>query len=147
MGSLIIRDWNPEFDGAYPIPCDNDVEARGSLFFPEGKWIFLVLSEDAGLDLSPLEDLGPNDIQGLVIPATADDRAIEHIRGLLSLEQLILDDARITDSGLRHLRDLISLKELALRRTEWSCFPVLFSLGDPSTSSGQAFAPLRRSLS
>jgi hypothetical protein len=46
------------------------------------------------------------------------DEGLEHLRGLTSLQQLVLTNTQVTDAGLEHLRGLTSLQGLDLSSTK-----------------------------
>ena len=41
-----------------------------------------------------------------------------HLKGLTKLDQLILDDTKVTDAGLAHLKELTKLRYLSLSNTK-----------------------------
>ena len=48
------------------------------------------------------------------------DAGLVHLKGLTSLEGLVLNGTEITDAGLVHLKDLANLKGLNLQGTDVS---------------------------
>jgi hypothetical protein len=45
------------------------------------------------------------------------DAGLKHLKGLISLTCLALDDTQVTNAGMEHRKDLTSLKMLELNRT------------------------------
>ena len=94
--------------------------AIGEVEVPAGKKIKLSVSNDAQFDLSPLQNLGPNDLDTLNIEcpenfsANADVTMMPYIGKLTGLRSLTLFMVNISHRGARHLRNLRSLEELYL---------------------------------
>jgi len=90
-------------------------EAQGDVPTPEGKRTQLRVSEKGCKNLSPLADLGPNDLDELClyyIPAT--DGNMRHVGRLTGLKVLHLEMTNIGDDGLKQVRGMKSLERLYL---------------------------------
>jgi peroxiredoxin len=115
IGNLRVRDWGSTEPGDWTGLC----EARGDVTVPAGKELQLKIGPDYSGDFSPLADLGPTDLQELILNNTKiSDAELVHLKGLTSLEQLHLNKTLITDEGLIHLKELDQLKLLHVHDTK-----------------------------
>ena len=95
-------------------------EAMGDVSIPAGKQLALIVSPGGWKDLSPLANIGPDDLDMLVIkcprraPAKPDDKCLSYIAGLTGLKVLILEYTDISNEALRSLEQLKSLTQLSL---------------------------------
>jgi hypothetical protein len=115
MGELSVRDWSSTKTGGWTILG----EARGKVVVPAGKELRLKVPPDHSGDLSPLSEMGPSDLQSLVLNNTPiADAGLVHLKGLTSLETLHLENTQVGDEGLAYLKPLTSLKTLFLAGTQ-----------------------------
>jgi Leucine-rich repeat (LRR) protein len=115
MGKLSVRDWG----STEAEDWTDHGEARGDVAVPAGKELQLIVDPKHSGDLSPLADLGPTDLQELILNKTkVSDAELIHLEGLTSLEQLHLNKTLITDEGLVHLKELGQLKLLHVHDTK-----------------------------
>jgi len=90
-------------------------QARGDVLVPADKRLALRVPRSALSDLSPLSELGPNDLYELSLGYTsADDTAMPYISHLTGLRVLRLASTNITSKGMRHIKDMQSLERLTL---------------------------------
>ena len=147
MGTLYVSD----VDKAESISYDDWTrlcEATGSVTVPAGKVLKLVLSKDAGGDLSPLSVLGSDDLTRLECHRVEiDDEQLKHVSHMTGLRDLYLRSPEMLGTGLKYLANLKSLKSLDLGSTQvgdnelayLSNFPALESLnlwGARTTDAG-----------
>lgn len=147
FGEVAVVDWNKAETASI---ADSDmIEALGKIVIPAGKTLFLGTmssskpdSKRRPLNLSPLDSLGPKDVQGIHIAFTEvtpkelrrlnrfpalrelsftlcdfDDECLLPIGRLSQLRVLELPEGRLTSSGTKHLRKLTNLEKLDLYGT------------------------------
>jgi Leucine-rich repeat (LRR) protein len=96
-------------------------EARGDVTVPAGRWVSLIVSRaDSWRDLSPLLELGANDLYRLAIygsysggakPGNSCMPYVAHLQGLRVLE---FGKANITGAGMKWITDMRHLRRLIL---------------------------------
>jgi len=97
-------------------------EAQGRVTVPAGKRLSLSIDPDAWKDLSPLANLGADDLYKLTIYGRypdgpdPDDRCMPHIAHLTGLKVLSLKTTNIGDKGLKFIKNFKSLEYLDLPR-------------------------------
>lgn len=92
-------------------------EAKGDITIPAGKRLGLTISPKEWKDLSPLSNLGPDDIYSLGFRsmtegAKPDDRCLPHIAHLTGLKILQLSNTNISAKGLKLIGNLNLLERL-----------------------------------
>jgi hypothetical protein len=116
LGRLVIADPGnhaPPWDPAYVSP----VPAQGDVVVPAGKEarLYLRFADTRHVDLSPLRELGPDDLDRLALDScNATDDDLRHIAHLSGLPWLAIRDTRMTDDGLIHIGKLVTLETLYL---------------------------------
>ena len=117
IGMLKIRKWDPTSHGV--PPHEYLAEARGEVYVPAGQMLGLEIVKGKPVDLSPLAELNPTDLQSLSLYHTeVQDTDLRHISHLIGLEQIGLAITNISDEGLKYLSSLKNLKELNLSKTK-----------------------------
>jgi peroxiredoxin len=97
VGELSVRNWGSIYTGDWTILG----EARGEVTIPAGKELQLKVPSDYSGDFSPLAELGPSDLQSLVLDNTkVGDEDLVYIKGLTSLRSLSIRKRRVV--GKRH---------------------------------------------
>lgn len=97
--------------------------AKGDVSVPAGKQLALVVGQAGLRDLSPLSELGPDDLYKLTIygppppDPKPDDRCMPHIAHLTGLKVLQLEDTAVSVKGIKLLHNLKSLEYLSLSKT------------------------------
>ena len=124
LGRLMIQDSNAERRiktfkyGTDGTEWENFSEAQGRVAIPAGKRLSLFIGQDAWKDLSPLANLGADDLymlgfsnpnNGSQVP---DDRCMPHIVNLTGLKVLTLGRTNASAKGLKYLSSLSSLERL-----------------------------------
>ena len=95
-------------------------EAQGDIAIPRNKHVKLTINKSALADLSPLLNLGSDDIHTLIMPYFREevdlpwDACMPHVAHLTGLRQLDLTYTKITRMGLAHLEKLTALERLAM---------------------------------
>jgi len=117
MGMLYVMDcdkWETSNFSGWELLC----EATSDVTVPAGKVLKLVLSKEAGNDLSPLSVLRPDDLAILYCYRVeiADDQ-LRHISHLTGLKHIDLHGTNILGTGLKYLKNLKSLESLNLKST------------------------------
>jgi hypothetical protein len=111
IGTLFTRNWTEDGQGEWSEGGD----ARGDITVAKGIEARLRLGYDVS-DLSPLDALQPDALQGIIIngPNVADDDMVHvgHLTGLLYLE---VQESDLTDAGIRELAAISHLRTLELR--------------------------------
>jgi len=93
MGELGVRDWGSTYTGDWTFLG----EARGQVTIPAGKELRLKVPSDYSGGLSGLAELGPSDLQSLVLDNTkVGDEDLTYVKGLTSLRSLSISKRRIT---------------------------------------------------
>ena len=96
--------------------------AKGDVNIPAGKQLALVVGQAGLRDLSPLSELGPDDLYKLTIYGPPppnpkpDDKIMPHIAHLTGLKVLELEDTLISAKGIKHLRNFKSLEYLSMSK-------------------------------
>jgi beta-lactamase regulating signal transducer with metallopeptidase domain/Leucine-rich repeat (LRR) protein len=104
--------WNPDWEYLS--------EARGDVTVPAGKHVALFVNKAAWKDLSPLSELGSDDLYMLALPGSIpepvkpDDRCMPHLAGLTGLKVLNLNWTDVSSKGLQSIRKLKRLERLYL---------------------------------
>lgn len=110
MGLLMTRSWD--------LPIWNWQElgpAQGTVQVPPNQELLLVVYPEWKDDLSPLSDLGKDDLQSLHLrPAPIGDDQLAHVAHLTGLRTLDLRDTKITDAGLDRIAELIDARRIWL---------------------------------
>jgi beta-lactamase regulating signal transducer with metallopeptidase domain/Leucine-rich repeat (LRR) protein len=115
IGMLKKREWSP----TSRHPDEDLAEAQGKVNVPAGYMLGLEFPKDKPLDLSPLADLNPSDLQNLYLYRTqVKDSDLQYITHLTGLVQIGLAITNISDEGLKYLSNLQNLKELNLAKTK-----------------------------
>ena len=125
LGTLSVQDESStrKFESFYHWiygPEWEDIgEAKGDVTIPAGKRLSLTISPQGWKDLSPLSNLGSDDLYSLGFRSTKegampDDRCMPHIAHLTGLKILILGNTNITARGLKLLENLSSLEQLSV---------------------------------
>ncbi|MBW8016747.1 MAG: M48 family metalloprotease [Planctomycetes bacterium] len=115
VGMLKTRKWNP----VAREPDKKLAEACGKVHIPAGHLLGLEFARDKPVDLSPLANLKPTDLQHLYLYRTkVQDADLQHISRLTGLRQIGLGMTNIGDEGLAHIAGLKSLKELNIAQTK-----------------------------
>ncbi len=148
LGRVGTYDWNAPLWTPQPPKGEKLGQARGDVVVPAGKQLVLMFADerrddDAPIDLSPLDELRPTDLQALVIPfarfntknverltrhaslrylslgplSKVTDESLAPLEKMTWLEVLLLPEANVTDKGLVHLKNLTNLKKLTLYGT------------------------------
>lgn len=122
--------------------------ATGNVTVPAGNRLMLLYSDsrqrdNTPVDLSPLDNLGPNDLQGLAIPftkitgrevrrltrhkslsflslgplSTVNDDALAPLAKMPWLQALSVPETKVTDKGIRYLQKLTKMRNLTLYAT------------------------------
>jgi len=117
LGNLLIQDVGVkrQIESFYHWVGDAKWEylgqARGDVSVPAGKRLALHIPKNAIYDLSPLSELGPNELYGLSLRNTpADDGCMPHISHLTGLRVLNLGRTNITSKGIRFIKNMKSLE-------------------------------------
>jgi len=85
--------------------------ARGDVLVPAGKRLALRIAQNALYDLSPLSELGPEELYELSLAYTsANDTAMPYITHLTGLRVLNLAETNVTSKGIRFIKDMKSLE-------------------------------------
>src|SRR5579884_3310939 len=93
-------------------------QAQGVVTAPADGWLILQISDQAAMNLAPLDALDAHDLQGLNAAFTPlTDAQLVHIARLVDLRFLDLSNTSISDEGMRHLRGLTNLETLLLIET------------------------------
>lgn len=97
--------------------------AQGSVAVPEGMRVKLLVSLSAFEDLSPLAQLGPDDIDVLMFgypinESQLTDAQFKNIRGLTGLEELLIYKSTITGRSLRLFSRMTKLRKLTLVQSD-----------------------------
>jgi beta-lactamase regulating signal transducer with metallopeptidase domain/Leucine-rich repeat (LRR) protein len=110
----------PDYDAV--DDWDAIATAQGDVAVPAGRDIRLTLHGQAlRQDLSPLRNLGPNDLQSLYAycedseRVPVDQRVMPFIAGLTGLKYLDISAMELTDWGMQYIAGLTSLKDLRVR--------------------------------
>lgn len=126
LGILYLQDENTvcEIEDFYHwinnAAWEDYSKALGPVVIPEGKRVRLVISRGAWGDLSPLEQLKPDDLYSVALPAAMDagkranDRCMPYIGHLTGLKHLGLKWTDVSNVGLRHIEGLTELEYLEL---------------------------------
>lgn len=114
-------------EGAVLADTDNPgwriiAEARGTVVVPPGTITLLEILPDAARDLSFLQSIKSEDLDGLWLGNTfVNDDGLDHIAHLIGLEWLdIQNNGAITDGGLTRLHARTALRHLGLYWTRIS---------------------------
>jgi len=101
-------------------------EALGRVAVPAEMELALLVSDEARDERSPLADLRPNDLQSLHLNTQLADTDLANIKHLTGLRQLIIGNSPdLGDAGLAHLKGLASLEFLVV----WGCRRIDTGLG------------------
>ena len=86
-------------------------EARGRVEVPDDVITMLEVLPDEACELSPLSQLGPDDLQALWLGNTlVDDDELVHVGQLTGLRWIdVQNNGDITDAGIAHLKQLTNL--------------------------------------
>jgi beta-lactamase regulating signal transducer with metallopeptidase domain len=136
LGAVYVRDPNAKdwYEG-----WEDAGEARGQIAVPTGAQVKLTVSEEAAADLSPLVQLGADDVdmldfgwKGMAIGSLApighltglralnlqctqfDSAEFRYLTGLSRLEVLRLGDYTLSDASMEYVGQLRNLRSLAL---------------------------------
>lgn len=141
-----VRFFDPESN---EFSEEEAIPAKGEIVVPKGKRLWLLFADpkqpkNAPVDLSALDQLGPNDLHMIGIPfvsipadsirqlkrheslthiglgplSQVTDETLAPLAEMTGLEGLYLGEAEVTDAGLKHLRKLVKLKILQLTSTK-----------------------------
>jgi len=128
LGRLMIQDANADrriehFDyRPGGTEWEHLGEATGDVVVPAGKRLGLTVDSAAWKDLSPLANLGPDDLYMLSISGPydggqlPDDRCMPHIAHLTGLKVLHLVNTNISAKGMGFIKSLDSLERLSLSK-------------------------------
>jgi len=125
LGTLRVQiDRNPNWHYIAQTPGEYEwahlSEAKGDVVAPAGKRLGLYISENAWNDLSPLENLEPDDLHQLALHGSytgggkPGDSCLSHLGAITGLKELVLWNVNVTHQGLERLKELPSLKTLQL---------------------------------
>jgi hypothetical protein len=127
LGSLMVRPARPEkpIDAQLYWVRDQGWEvfgpARGAVAVPGGSQVFLRIRDaQAWRDLSPLAQLGPDDLYSLALQGSYSggpkpgDSCMPHIAHLTGLHGLDLKQTSITGAGMKYVVGMKNLRELAV---------------------------------
>ena len=113
MDSIGSQDWSDWMN------AENFSEAQGDVVIPAGKKVGLFLNENAFKDLSPLENLKPDDLYILSqmlldwdAKIALTSQSMQHISHLTGLKSLRLFQTVTTTAGMKHITKLQSLEML-----------------------------------
>ena len=123
LGTLNIQDVNtPRYIDTFfywTTQEDTDwkylAQAKGDVAIPPGKRLALSVNQSGWKDLSPLSNIGPDDLYSLSIYGPyeggpmPDDKCMPHIAHLTGLKVLYLESTAISADGLKFLKNLKSL--------------------------------------
>lgn len=119
LGVLSATYWGRRLPGPFDPGWWKLGSARGKVTVPAGNQIWLSVGSRAASDLSPLAQLGPNDLQVVSLEQTSvEDEQLAYLAGLTGLRDLSLCWTGITDKCLAHLDSLRELRRLDLSDTE-----------------------------
>jgi Leucine-rich repeat (LRR) protein len=130
LGTLNIQDVNtPRYiDTFFYWTTQEDTEwkylaqAKGDVAIPPGKRLALSVNQSGWKDLSPLSNIGPNDLYSLSIYGPyeggplPDDKCMPHIAHLTGLKVLYLANTAISAEGLKFIKGLKSLERLSISK-------------------------------
>ncbi len=130
LGILKIQDANmPRYiDTFFYWTTQEDTEwkyltqAKGDVTIPAGKRLSLSVNKSGWKDLSPLSNIGPDDLYMLSIYGPfeggplPDDKCMPHITHLTGLKVLFLENTTISAEGLKFLKGLNSLERLSISK-------------------------------
>jgi len=130
LGTLNIQDVNtPRYiDTFFYWTTQEDTEwkylgqAKGDVTVPAGKRLSLSVNKGGWKDLSPLSNIGPDDLFSLSIYGPfeggpmPDDKCMPHIAHLTGLKVLFLENTNISAEGLQFLKGLKSLERLSISK-------------------------------
>ena len=130
LGTLNIQDVNtPRYiDTFFYWTTQEDTEwkylaqAKGDVAIPPGKRLALSVNQSGWKDLSPLSNVGPDDLYSLSICGPVeggplpDDKCMPHIAHLTGLRVLYLENTAISAEGLKFIKGLKSLERLSISK-------------------------------
>jgi Leucine-rich repeat (LRR) protein len=130
LGTLNIQDTNtPRYiDTFFFWTTQEDIDwkylgqAKGDVAVPAGKRLALSVNQNGWKDLSPLSNIGPDDLYSLSIYGPfeggpmPDDKCMPHIAHLSGLKVLYLDNTAISAEGLKFIKSFKSLERLSLSK-------------------------------
>ena len=115
IGTVYIREPVAEQFGAWNEHngWERLADAQGELQVSAGHQVRLDVGTVAARDLSPLDELRPDDLVTLRLGnSEVTDDELKHVGRLTGLVDLRLELTRVTDAGIAHLSELTSLRNL-----------------------------------
>lgn len=113
MGQVMTRPWGSQV-GEEWVPFQ---PASGVVEIPPGTEVQLLLDNSAVTDLSPLGNLGTQDLQSISFSRTeVQNDQLAYIEGL-ELRELDFELTEITNEALSYIDDMTSLESLSVGRT------------------------------